>query len=943
MAIGSWVCSRFSGRWRNLLLGYAAAEAVIGFCALVFHKAFLAALDFAYDDVMPSLGSPLAANAFKWAFAALTILPQSVLLGMTFPLMAAGLIRAYPDRTGATIAMLYFTNSLGAAAGVLASGFVLIGLVGLPGTIMTAGLLNILLAGAVWLLARNMTFAPPAVPRDTGGASRAKGYGLMLTVAMLTGAASFIYEIGWIRMLSMVLGSSTHAFELMLSAFILGLAFGGLWIRRYIDATDVPERLLGMIQVAMGLFALGTLVVYGNTFGLMQGMMDSLARTESGYAIFNLGSSLIALLVMFPAAFCAGTTLPLITHALLRRGAGERAIGAVYAANTIGAIIGVFGAVHIGMPLLGLKGLITFGAAIDVGLGIALLWWLGRGSRLATGAAVAGLGGVIATLMFVELDPYKMASGVYRHGQILVREESAVTYHRDGKTATINMVRSEGKLAIRTNGKPDASLNIDPNGQVTVDEPTMVLTGVLPLVFHPQARSVANIGFGSGLTSHVLLGSDTLKEVDTIEIESAMVEAARGFQPRNQAVYRDPRSRIYIEDAKTFFSVHNKRYDIITSEPSNPWVSGVASLFTEEFYARVKHYLNEGGIFVQWLQLYEINPALVASVFKALALHFPDYALYTTATDIIVVARHGAALPPPSDAVFRHPRLKAELERIQIRSLADLDLHRIGNKQAIQPYFEHFAIAPNSDYFPVLDQHAAKARYMNASAVEIMDLMTAPIPAVEILGNHRQRGPISSGERPWLRKAGHTEAALAGRDYLLSGDARKLSQIHPDRRSDFELVRLLAIECVHRHRTVSVDSLFTVAAVLVPVLTSDEQSQLWRAMETSACAARMGEVERAWLTLFHAIGNRDTRAMARIAEPMLRLDEPRTVARRDYLLAAAITGNLPGAPDRAAALWREFAPRMVSDRHNMLPDLLRGHLFSGVRRTETAGAEIVEK
>ena len=127
MALGSWLCSRYSSRWRNLLLGYAAAEGAIGLTALIFHRVFVGVTDLAYDGIMPALGSPFAVDAFKWGLSAALILPQSVLLGMTFPLMSVGLIRTHPDRAGGTIAMLYFTNSLGAAAGVLASGFVLIG------------------------------------------------------------------------------------------------------------------------------------------------------------------------------------------------------------------------------------------------------------------------------------------------------------------------------------------------------------------------------------------------------------------------------------------------------------------------------------------------------------------------------------------------------------------------------------------------------------------------------------------------------------------------------------------------------------------------------------------------------------------------------------------------------------------------------------------------
>lgn len=926
MALGSWLCSRHTVRWRNLLAGYAVTEAVIGVCALAFHKLFVGATEFSYDSVMPVLGSPLAANAFKWALSALLILPQSVLLGMTFPLMSAGLIRAYPDHSGGTIAMLYFTNSLGAAVGVLASGFVLIAWVGLPGTLLTAGVLNIVLASIVWLLSRDMATAPPLLAVPLADGRGLLGYPLMLGIAALTGAASFIYEIGWIRMLSMVLGSSTHAFELMLSAFILGLAFGGLWVKRRIDRTGSPERFLGVVQVAMGLLALSTLVVYGRTFELMQWLLGALARTENSYAVFNIGSHFIALIVMFPAAFCAGMTLPLITHALIRRGAGERAIGAVYAANTAGAIAGVFFVVHLGLPWLGLKGSIVAGGAIDIGLGLVLLLSVSDERRLAACATAAGIAAIVATLAFVELDPYKMASGIYRHGGWLAQDKGEILFHRDGKTATVNLVKSPERVSIRLNGKSDAALNLDPQGMHAPDETRMVLTAALPLALHPQARTAANVGFGSGLTSQVLLASDTIREVDTIEIEAAMVEAARGFSPRNDAVYRDPRSRIHIEDAKTFFSVYNRRYDIIVSEPSNPWVSGVSSLFTEEFYRHIKRHLNEQGLFVQWIQLYEISPALVATIFKALARHFTDYAVFSpNDIDIVIVARNGALLPPLSSAIFAQPRLAKELGRIEVRSVADIELHRIGNKKALQPYFDRFAIAANSNFFPVLDLNAAKARFMGADASDVVNLARTPFPAIEILGGVPGRGEITLGSRPWFNKAGETLVGLAVRDYLLNGGADRLARIPAARRANFELVRLLAIECVDPRRVVTVDQLFAVAGVMTPVLTRDEIAAPWNKIMMAPCASRLGAPQRSWLALFAAIGARDADTMARLAERLLGED----AVYQDYLLGAAVTARLArGERDHAVALWDQFAPRVTSVSSNMLPDLLRGHLFA---------------
>jgi spermidine synthase len=929
MALGSWLCSRYSIRWRSLLLGYAVAEGMIGLIALVFHRVFVVTTDFAFDEVMPALGNPLAVHAFKWTLATLLILPQSVLLGMTFPLMSAGLIRGYPDGSGSAIAMLYFTNSLGAAIGVLASGFVLIALVGLPGTMLTAAIMNILLALVVWVIAKDMTSTPPSrAASGEGGNARPRGYALMLAVALLTGAASFIYEIGWIRMLSLVLGSSTHAFELMLSAFILGLAFGGLWMKRRIDRIAEPESFLGVVQVAMGLLALATLVVYGRSFELMGWLFGAAAPTDSGYAVFNFGSHLIALLVMFPPAFCAGMTLPLITHALLRRGSGEGAIGAVYSANTVGAIVGVFAAVHFGLPVLGLKGLITLGASIDIALGLLLLWRAPAVGRLPVYATAAGLAAVAATLALVQLDPYKMASGVYRHGGLLSHKDGEILFHRDGKTATVDLVKTPGRVSVHTNGKSDAALNLEPGGPVAPDETTMVLAAALPLALHPEARTVANIGFGSGLTSHALLASESLREVDTIEIEPAMVEAARGFSPRNDNVYRDPRSRIHIEDAKTFFSTHKKRYDIIISEPSNPWVSGVASLFTDEFYRRVKHHLNEKGLFVQWVQLYEISPALVASVFKALAMHFTDYIVYASDDyNIIIVARNGAELPAPSDAVFAQPALARELERIELRNIAELEIQRVGAKKALQPYFESFRIAANSDFFPVLDLNAAKARFMRVDANEIVRLATTPIPAVEMLDGKHLRAGVAAAPGPWLRKAAYTREALAMRRYLLNAPGSDLAQVPASLRSDLQLVRLLATECPRGGASVPLDRLFDVASAMVPFLGAEELRPVWDKLRGSPCFSRLGEPQQRWIALFAAISERDAAGMAELAETLLQRNDASDAARKDYLLAAAVTGRLAlGERDRARALWGKFAGQVVSQRDNMLPDLLRGHL-----------------
>ena len=170
-------------------------------------------------------------------------------------------------------------------------------------------------------------------------------------------------------------------------------------------------------------------------------------------------------------------------------------------------------------------------------------------------------------------------------------------------------------MTIATNGKPDAALQMGAGRPAAPDEITMVFAAALPLSLHPKPQRVANIGFGSGLTSATVLLSERVKSLESIEIEPFMVEAAsQGYRPRIHQVFEDPRSRIVIEDAKTFFAMAREPYDVIISEPSNPWVSGVATLFSDEFYGRIVTYLKPDGLLVQWLQIYETDITIIASI-----------------------------------------------------------------------------------------------------------------------------------------------------------------------------------------------------------------------------------------------------------------------------------------------------------------------------------------
>ncbi|MBL8518145.1 MAG: fused MFS/spermidine synthase [Betaproteobacteria bacterium] len=739
MALGSWLAGRFAGKIRHALLGYALAELVIGMLALGFHQTFGFVTNWAFDSLIPSLGSPLTIDLAKWSIATLLILPASILLGTTFPLMSTGIMRAYGDSSGRYLPLLYFTNSFGAAIGVLASGFIFIDKVGLPGTIFSAGLFNISLALVVWLISKRITETVPA--RDTGLGSSVSLLGrqlsrVMLIAAFATGAASFMFEIAWIRMLSMAIGASTHSFEVMLSAFILGIALGGLALGTIGNRFRNYPLLLAIVLSAKVVFALAAVWTYPNLLDLVKWLYGGLARTESGYSLYLLGSYAVSGLMMIPTAFCAGMTLPLATRTLLDNQIGEKAVGQVYAANTLGAIAGTFFATHIGMEALGVQGITAFGAAIELVVVVVILVVVGKVGMRRTGLIVVPcLVLLISFTFFFELDKLKMASGVYRFGQFM-STQSTVEFHRDGKTATISVLRTEKSRDIRTNGKTDAGIRItDREKTSTPDEHTMELAAILPFMFVPDAQIVGNIGFGSGLTTHTVLGNPGVRQVDSIEIEAAMIEGAKLFSPVNDRAYTDPRSKIYVDDAKTFFSARKASYDIIISEPSNPWISGVSTLFSDEFYARIKKHISQQGVLVQWIQLYDTKPYVLASILKALGGQFQDYVIYFAGPgDAMIIASPYRSLPDQLADPFKVKNWTTALNRLGYSRASELQLLRIGSKRALEPMVKSFAVQKNSDYYPVVDLNAPKERFVGSNAIADFAIFgTSFVPFVGML------------------------------------------------------------------------------------------------------------------------------------------------------------------------------------------------------------------
>ena len=858
MSAGAFLAGRMATKFKNAIVAYAVIEMLIGGYALVFVWLYRNVTHFGYSWLFPQFGQYWWASLVKWTMAGALIVLPCVSLGMTFPLLATGLLRKQVQRSGKVLASLYFSNTLGAAAGAMVVGTVAVPVLGLPKSLIAAGALNGLIGVVAWNIAskqpskglqahqvetskslhrqesvkqdidpipeseekrdrdQKITFEAESVPDanpdinpdpdpdidlELGLDSGTKRNEIekpdlvqLLLVAGGTGAASFMYEVGWNRLLAMILGSATRSFEIMLSAFLLGLACGGYWLRRRVDRASSPILWLAVIQLLMGMAAVATLPFYRlAVLGLGNLIIDA-ERTENLWALFNGLRYFICLLIMFPATFCAGMTLPLITYLLYRFRKDDAVVGYVYAGNTLGSILGIVIAGICLLPLIGIRGSIIVGACLDLGLG----WWLLKihsqqhgaspyVNKLLRNSLVGALMLIIVGFKVIKIDPMVLSATVFRSGQVRLGDSFEILSYVDGRTASISVAQDHsrpGYHTLYTNGKPDASVQFNhwsddrskpPN--LSGDEPTQMLVGLIPMLSRPQASEVAVIGLGSGVTSHVMLASPHIKVLDTVEIEPEMVRGAKWLEPVNRRVFKDPRSRIVEDDAKVHFSLQQAKYDLIVSQPSNPWVSGVANLFTTEFYRQILRYLKPNGVFAQWVQGYELSDELLMSVLAGIDQHFNSYWIYQVGGRnwLIVAAVESSDALELDQAALQWPELEETLKLLEMQDVDQFASLRAANRQLLHPSLKE--ISPHSDDDPILDLGGEKARFMRKSANCLYAIRATALPILPLIHmDHSSPVTVRPGHRI-LRDLGNAQRFLEDDRSTRLGQAPQSSEL----------------------------------------------------------------------------------------------------------------------------------------------------------------------
>lgn len=739
MGLGALLAARYIKALKNPFLIYAAVELLIGLGGFFYHDMYTFSTGLFYDNA-GGMAAPLA-ESVKVIIAVAITGPMAILLGSTFPLLGVAMIRISRDGGQAAFPLLYFTNSIGAAIGIMLASYLLIPQLGTEGSLHLAALGNIVIALGFYLIGKKAQDAlteggdrfarveTPPLPQHGEDHGLALPVKLFLGLSLLTGFASFIYEISWVRLLSLLLGASTHSFDIMVSAFVLGLACGGLAAKKLLQKTKHVVMLLAIAQLVMGAFALTSIYFYEFAFSAMEHSKEFLDKTEQGYLMFGLLKYGLSLFLMFPTTFVAGMTLPIITYYLMNVTRNEKYVGAVYGYNTIGAILGAVIAGLFLMPALQLKMTIASGAFIDIAIGLLLLG-LYQNSRpqatqipLVTAAIVSVV--MITPLLFVSFNPNVIAAGYFRRTAFVMPDEKVTV--RDGKTATISLHEVGNIMVIKTNGKTDAAVG------GTKGEDTQAALAFLPMSIIDKPYTAAVIGLGSGMTSHYMLGDPLLQSMDLIEIEEEMVNLARKMNAYNRRVYEDPRVNLVIDDARTFFSTAGKQYDVIVSEPSNPWVSGVSSLFSQEFYAHSKRYLKPDGILVQWMHLPEFTSELMLTIIKALSTTFEHVKVYHSPyveNDVLLVASAQDFSADKYSRFYDSETIASDFQKMRKPAGYFSNRNYVANMNTFKLLSRD--IQPNSDYMPLVDTGAEKAFFLRKK-VDLFDPLSNSIVAYQEL------------------------------------------------------------------------------------------------------------------------------------------------------------------------------------------------------------------
>lgn len=712
--------------WLELVIGCSAGAFALGF-DLLSHAYWQLLAHYPPPGVVPRLVQSLL------CIAAMGV--PTVCMGGTLPVLARafGLTRT---GFGRGVAFLYALNSAGAALGAALAGFVLVPRWGFDRPFLVAALAN----AGIGLLAIWLGRTPSGVPQinderrltvGAGTASVLPVRGARWTVplvAALTGATAMAYEVAWIRLCSLALGSSTYSFSIMLTAFILGIAAGSFVFSLIAPARREPVRFFVGAALVSAALVLACVPFYERLPYWTSRLLFEVRARGGGFGTYQAAGLIFWVVVMLPLTFSNGLIFPALAHAAAQVHRGvSRPVSYVLAANTLGTIAGTVATALYLLPWLGLEGTFRLAAAVTAFGALAILGSDARVSwrRLSSFVAAVAAAFVAYLAWAPRWDLRLLVAGEFRRHagtppDVTFAEykkgiESKLLYYRDGATATVSVEEAANDILLRVNGKTDASL--------AGDRETQMLLGHLPALLVPEGERALLIGFGSGMTASAA-ARHPFRGIDVVEISPEILEAAQQYHGWIENALADPRLALHIEDARTFLFRTPHRYAVIISEPSNPWVAGVSSLFTAEFFSQVRTRLAPGGVLVQWFHTYETNDEVVRTLLRTLLAHFPHVHLFQSNTgDLLLIASLEPLQVAPHDLARAFAPAREHLEPLGLTRAESVLSLEIAPAARLRTLLDEGPL--HRDRFPILEDLAPRAFFRGEEAQLVRSLRTS--------------------------------------------------------------------------------------------------------------------------------------------------------------------------------------------------------------------------
>jgi spermidine synthase len=734
LAIGSAWWGRTVDRIKHPLRLYAFLELGIGVYCLLYPK-FLEFLKSVFISIVVSAQLPSDGTAvllLKFLTSLCSLIIPTIFMGGTLPILVR-FISHKLEESGRNIAILYFLNSFGAVAGSLLAGFFFIRILGLSTTVYIAGIVNLLIGGVAVLLSMVRLEQEVPLPGEIEEPEilfPRRQIMIAVAVAGISGLAAMIYEVTWVRLLIPVLGSSTYSFSLMLVAFISGITIGSFIVSSLVQRVKNLSALLAWCQVAIVLSMLATLPLYERIPYEFWKAASILTRSDATYPIFLTIQFLFGFALMIIPTIFLGMSLPIATRIASRgiRVLGK-SVGNVFAINTLGTVIGSLVAGLVLIPLIGIKHTIEFGIACNLCAGFLILFFSGTVQRRQIAIAIPiVLCAAIFYMIFVPTwNRNVMLSGVFRRINSNAEcpsdynefvNQTGITnilYYKEGAAATVGVIEgrhgTENQKVLIVNGKPDASSK--------GDLPTQVLLGQLPCFIHPNPQNALVIGLGSGVTVGSVL-THPVQHVDCVEISPEVVEASAHFNEMNHRPLSDPRTTLYVEDALAYLKLTPRLYDIIISEPSNPWIAGIGNLYTTDYFEECKRRMNSGGLMVQWFHLYEMSDDLFQLVVRTFQSSFPYVSIWQPLSDDVIMI--GSRMPMNMDfdkvqAVISLKNVKEDLQQIQLQDAASLLSLEMLSPKSVSRYIGAGYL--NTEDHPRLEYGAPSAFFKGSGVIQL--------------------------------------------------------------------------------------------------------------------------------------------------------------------------------------------------------------------------------